>query len=126
MSAEMDTANFTHLGLGAMALGSRQMMQVARAGERLCLGFAEIAAGQFAFAGRLVEAGVDDFNTLAAARSPEALLHAEMDVLRRQSDRATELMIRFDREWRAVWGEAVEVIQSFGAALPPCGGGRSH
>lgn len=114
----VDSAGLAHLGLGAMALGGRRMLQVARAGERLCLGLSELALDQLAAAGRLVEAGVDDFNTLAAARSPGALLHAEMDVLRRRSDRAVALMEQFDREWRMVWGEAVDVIQSFGTPLP--------
>jgi hypothetical protein len=66
-----------------------------------------------------MDGNVEDFNLLAQARSPEAFVQAELEVIRRCSDRALGAAQKIGDELHQTWREMSELATSFAGVAAP-------
>ena len=99
------------------SLAQQNFERLAFASTRFMKGLANIAATQFELSRELMDGGVSDFNLLAQARTPEALVEAELEVFRRRSERAVGAVKKISDQMSGAWTEACEFAQ-----LRPIGG----
>ena len=73
-----------------------------------------VAVQQIELGKGMMDSGVEDFDLLAQAHTPEALVQAELEIFRRRSERAIVTTQKITDELRQSWVEAFELVQSIG------------
>jgi hypothetical protein len=73
-----------------------------------------------------MDGNVEDFNLLAQARSPEAFVQAELEVIRRRSDCALGAAQKIGDELHQTWTEMSELATSFATVATPVRHPPSH
>ena len=87
--------------------------------ERFVKGLMNVTIQQIELSCNLLEGNVEDFNLLAQARSPEAFVQAELEVIRRCSDRALGAAQKIGDELHQTWREMSEFATSFAGVAAP-------
>jgi hypothetical protein len=91
--------------------------QISRASEHFMKGVMNAAVRQMELGQSLIEAGMEDFNLVARARTPESLLQAELEVFRRRSERLAAAMQTASEDLRQAWSATLDLTRS--GASPP-------
>ena len=87
--------------------------------ERFVKGLMNVTIQQIELSCNLLEGNVEDFNLLAQARTPEAFVQAELDVIRRRSERAFGAAQKIGDELHQTWAEMSELATSFATIATP-------
>jgi hypothetical protein len=98
------------------AMAQANLQQLTEASERFMKGVVDASVRQIELSRSLIEGGLEDFQLLALARTPEALVHAEFDVLRRRSERMISAMQKASDDLTQTWSKAIEMTQSSASA----------
>jgi Phasin protein len=116
MTIAQTPENFAGQTLEAATRVQQNFAQLAHAYQHFMKGLMNVAAQQIELGKGMMDSGVEDFDLLAQARTPEALVQAELEVFRRRSERAVLTTQKITDELRQTWVEAFELVQSIGKA----------
>ncbi len=94
------------------AAAEQSFARLSGASEKLVKTLTNIVSRQFELGREYMEGSVSDFALLSQARTPEALIEAELEVVRRRSERAIAAVNTVTTEMRQAW------IEAFDFALP--------
>jgi Phasin protein len=87
--------------------------------ERFVKGLMNVTIQQIELSCHLMEGNIEDFNLLAQAPTPEAFVQAELDVIRRRSERAVGAAQQIGEELHQTWTEMSELATSFATVASP-------
>lgn len=99
------------------AAAEQSFARLSGASEKLVKTLTRIVSRQFELGREYMEGNVADFALLSQAKTPEALVEAEIEVVRRRSERAISAVNTVTTEMRQAW------IEAFDFALPK---GKPH
>jgi hypothetical protein len=99
-------------GFDPTAVAEQSFARLSNASEKLVKTLTNIVSRQFELGREYMEGNVGDFTLLSQARTPEALIEAELEVVRRRSERAIAAVNTVTTEMRQAW------IETFDFALP--------
>lgn len=110
----------------ATAAVQQNLVHLTTGYERFVKGLMNVTIQQIELSCNLMEGNVEDFNLLAQARTPEAFVQAELDVMRRRSERALGAAQKIGDELRQTWTEMSEFATSFATVGTPVPQPPSH
>jgi hypothetical protein len=116
MSIAQTPESFAGQTLEATTRVRRNFAQLTHASQHFMKGLMNVAVQQIELGKGMMDSGVEDFDLLAQARTPEAVVQAELEVFRRRSERAIVTAQKITDELRQSWVEAFELVQSIGRA----------
>ncbi len=116
MSIAQTPESFAGQTLEAATRVQQNFAQFAHAYQRFVKSLMNVAVQQIELSRGIVEGSVEDFDLLAQAHTPEALVQAELEIFRRRSERAIGTAQKTTDELRQTWVEAFEFAQSIGKA----------
>lgn len=93
------------------ATAQQNYQHLMAASERFMTGVVNAAMKQLELSRGLIQGGLEDFDRLSQARTPETFVQAELEVLRRRSERVMNTMQTVSEELARAWGEALEMAQ---------------
>lgn len=117
MSTAPQAESPTATAFDPVAAAEQSFTRLSSASEKLVKTLTTIMSRQFELGREYMEGNVGDFALLSQARTPEALIEAELEVVRRRSERAISAVNTVTTEMRQAW------IEAFDFALPK---GKSH
>jgi hypothetical protein len=91
------------------AMSQQGLAQFARTSELMMTGFMSASLRQLEFGQQLMRGNLEDFQQLAQARTPEAFVEVEFDVLRRRSERMAAMVQQLSEDLGQVWANTFEV-----------------
>lgn len=100
----------------AAAVAQQSMTRLADASEKLVQTLTNVVSRQFELGREYMEGNVGDFALLSQARTPEALVEAELEVVRRRSERAIAAVNMVTSEMRQAWIDAFDFALTNGRA----------
>lgn len=86
------------------------LSQLTQGYETLMKGMMNVVLRQIELTSGLLEGGMDDLNLLTQAKSPDTFIQAELEVLRRQSERMITAAQKFSQEVNQTWSQASETL----------------
>lgn len=116
MSATVTSENIASGFSEAALLGQQNLVRFSRGYECLMKGLINVAIQQIELSRGLLENGVEDFNLLTQARTPDAFVQAELEVFRRRSERALGAAQKISAELNKTFAEMSEAAQTTQAA----------
>lgn len=105
----MSTTQNEAIGKGfaeVAAFGQENFTRLTRGYECLMKGMINVAAQQAEFGRGMMQAGMEDFGLLTQAKSPEAFFQAEMEIIRRGSERAFDATRKLGTELNKTFAES--------------------
>ncbi len=96
------------------AIAQQNYEHLMTASERFMTGVVSATVRQLELSRGLIQGGLEDFDRLSQARTPETFVQAELEVLRRRSERVMTAMQTVSEELARAWGEALEMAQPTG------------
>lgn len=105
----------------SVAIAQQNYQHLMAASERFMTGVVSATVKQLELSRGLIQGGLEDFDRLSQARTPETFVQAELEVLRRRSERVMNAIQTVSEELARAWGEALEMAQPQGQseASPP-------
>jgi hypothetical protein len=88
------------------------LSQLTRGYESLMKGMMSVVLKQMELGGDLLEGSMADLSLLTQAQSPDKFIEAELEVFRRQSERAIAAAQKFSEEVNRSWSEASESLKT--------------
>jgi len=87
--------------------------------EAMVRGLTKVTMKQLELSRTLMEGAMEDLNMLSQARTPDALVTTEMEVLRRRAERTIGAFRAVADEMGQAWGEALETAPADTDETPP-------
>jgi len=111
---KMETmTNVTDLPAGfatAIEAGQQSFARATRGCERLMTGLMHVAMQQFELAQGVMEGNLADLDLLMKAQTPDALVTAEFEVVRRRTVRAADAARKISGELSRTWSETAAFV----------------
>jgi hypothetical protein len=99
----------------AIEAGQESFARATRGCERLMTGLMQVAMQQFELAQGAMEANLADLDLLMKARTPDALVTAEFEVVRRRTERAADAARKISVELSRTWSETAAFVMPGGS-----------
>jgi hypothetical protein len=119
MAKDRTSDSMARSAADGVAMAQQNYQKLVTASERFMTGAVNAAVKQLELSRGLIQGGMEDFDRLTQARTPETFVQAELEVLRRRSERVMNAMQVLSEEMARAWGEALELAQP-----PPRGAGE--
>jgi hypothetical protein len=119
MAKDRTSDSMARSAADGVAMAQQNYQNLVTASERFMTGAVNAAVKQLELSRGLIQGGLEDFDRLSQARTPETFVQAELEVLRRRSERVMNAMQTLSEEMARAWGEALELAQPPRAAGEP-------
>ncbi|MDB5479965.1 MAG: hypothetical protein JWO83_1018 [Caulobacteraceae bacterium] len=111
MAKDRTSESMARSAADGAAMAQQNYQNLVTASERFMTGVVNAAVKQLELSRGLIQGGLEDFDHLSQARTPETFVQAELEVLRRRSERVMNAMQTLTEELTRAWGEALELAQ---------------
>lgn len=108
MSTSVTSENSSSQPAGAAIPG---ISQITRGYESLMKGLMSVVMRQIELSSGLLEGGLEDLDLLTKAHTPDEFIKAELEVLRRQSERAIAAAQKLSAEVNRTWSDASQTLK---------------
>lgn len=102
--------------LGATIIGPQNLTRLVHGFELFMEGLMNVTIHQIEVSQSLVTGGLADLDLLARARSPTAFVEAEIEIMRRRSERFTKAVRMIVEDVNRSWVETYDCIQPVAGA----------